>query len=116
MRKLIMAGAAAMTTLMLLGGGVAAAGEVTGNGKETPIKARQSFPDAPAGPAGSFCAFSGQNDQPTGNPDPLEDGRVQSWGDLVQEFARTFGGVSEFTDVIHAEGPGTSCRGFASQG
>ena len=32
-------------------------------------------------------------------------------GAIVQSFATTEQGVSESVDIIHTEGPGTSCRG-----
>ena len=97
-----------------LGAGSAFAGEITGNGKETPIKSQQECDfgtgecPAPAGPANSFCAFSGLND------DPAEDGnRTQSWGTGVSGEAKGAGGVSEFAKAgfIKAAGPGTECRG-----
>jgi hypothetical protein len=86
----------------------AMAGEVTGNGKSTPIQSYQ---------AGSICSFSGQNDDPNEEGD-FADGRVQSFGDIVQEVVGIIGyrGVSTMTDTIKAEGPGTSCRGYASGG
>jgi hypothetical protein len=59
----------------------------------------------------SICAFSGQNDVPTGNEDPLDDGRVQSFGDIVQEVVKTTGrGASPLTETIRTEGPGVNCR------
>jgi hypothetical protein len=104
MRRIIVALVAAVATVLVAG--PAGAGEITGNGEETPIKSRQEFPDAPAGPANSFCAFSGLND------DPAEDGnRTQSWGTGVADapveervFFATEGLIQEF-------GPGTECRG-----
>jgi hypothetical protein len=74
MRKLI---AGATIALIVSGaGGTAFAGEVTGgpSPKPTPIN---DF-----GHAQSICAFSGQNDDPTGagGTKPLEVGRTQNWG------------------------------------
>lgn len=88
------------------------AGEITGNGKETPIKSQQSFPDAPAGPASSACAFSGLND------DPSEDGnRTQSWGTGVAGFVEVVGGRTIGAIISDQQGPGefgpgTQCRGL----
>jgi hypothetical protein len=102
--------AAALVVAM---GGTAFAGEITGNGKPTPINGFQ---------AGSICSFSGQNDDPTGGGDPFEDGRVQNWGQVVDD-AKTFiatdaHGISSLAKqgAVHDEGPGTNCRGFASGG
>ena len=121
MRRFCVAPAAAMLSTLLIAGPVTA-GEITGNGKETPIKARQSFPEAPAGPASSFCAFSGQNDDPNEQPseendfDIFADGRVQSFGDIVQQAIGDLGdgkGASSLVPIIRAMGPGVSCRGNA---
>jgi hypothetical protein len=90
-------------------GGTALAGEVTGKGKPTPI---QNFR------AGSICAFSGQNDDPTGGGDPFQDGRVQNWGKVVEDAKAFIGdgdhGANEVARMFQVEGPGTNCRGFAS--
>jgi hypothetical protein len=99
---------AVCTVLMLVGSAVAAfAGEVNGRGEPTPIRER----------AGSICAFSGLNDDPD-QPEMFEGGRVQSFGDIVQEFVQVVDdrGASTFHEMIVAEGPGVSCRGYASQG
>lgn len=107
MKKAIAGAALAVVTVGLLGA-PALAGEVTGNGKPTPINSYQ---------AGSICSFSGQNDDP--NQEGLfEDGRVQSFGDIVQEAIVILGdgkGASSLVPIIQAEGPGVSCRGYASQ-
>jgi len=99
-------------------GAPALAGETTGNGGETPIKSQQSFPDAPAGPANSFCAFSGLNDVPDGSDspgDPFAPGRVQSFGDNVQQVVRTFpGNPSDYVDLLLANKPGIFCKGFSA--
>jgi hypothetical protein len=66
--------AAAVCAAAVIGAtaGPAVAGEITGNGKPTPIKER----------ANSICAFSGQNDEfqlgELGAP------RVQSFGQIVK--------------------------------
>jgi hypothetical protein len=100
--------AAALAAVMAAAvSGTALAGEITGNGKSTPVSEFQ---------AGSICAFSGQNDDP--NEEGLfNDGRVQSFGDIVQEAIVVLGdghGASSLVPIITAEGPGVSCRGFAS--
>lgn len=68
----------------------ALAGEITGNGKFTPVHSYQ---------ASSICSFSGYNDTPG------EDGfeQVQAYGML----ARAFGGFAPGTE-FH---PGVACRG-----
>ena len=87
------------------------AGEITGNGKLTPVDGFQ---------AGSICAYLGQNDDPTGGGDPFQAGRVQNWGATVnvakELLATDDRGVSSLASVIRVEGPGTNCRGLASQG
>ena len=119
MRKLI-----AAATIVVAGvgvGGTAFGGEITGGPepKPTPIKSYT---------AGSICSFSGQNDVPagdidpvTGELDPLSVGRVQSWGQTLNLAAATFlppgtKGKSGLLDAIHGFGPGASCRGYASGG
>ena len=99
--------------LIVAMGGAASAGEITGNGKPTPIN---------GGQAGSICAFSGQNDDPTGGGDPFQDGRTQNWGQVVDD-AKTFiatdsRGISSLAKLgaVHDEGPGSNCHGFASEG
>jgi hypothetical protein len=93
--------------LVIAVAGPAAAGEITGNGKPTPINGYR---------AGSICSFSGQNDDPN-EPGMFEDGRVQSFGDIVQEAIVLLGdghGASSLVPIIKGEGPGVSCRGYAS--
>ena len=108
MRKPLVAAALAAAFLVATGG-AASAGEITGNGKATPINGFQ---------AGSICAFSGQNDDPTGGGDPFEDGRTQNWGHVLADAKVFIGdgdnGANELASMINAEGPGTNCRGFAS--
>jgi hypothetical protein len=106
-----LAAAALAAALVIAMGGAASAGEITGNGKPTPINGFR---------AGSICSFSGQNDDPTGGGDPFQDGRTQNWGQVIDD-AKTFlatdnRGISSISDQILVEGPGTNCRGFASQG
>ena len=79
--------ASAMLALSATG---AHAGEITGDGKDTPIR---------GGVASSICAFSGLNDF----EDPEFTGRTQNWGQISSSdraFLRSVG-VS----------PGTLCRG-----
>jgi hypothetical protein len=107
MKRAIVGAALAAVTVGLMGA-PALAGEVTGNGKLTPINSYQ---------AGSICSFSGQNDDPN-QEGMFEDGRVQSFGDIVQEAIVILGdgkGASSLVPIIRAEGPGVSCRGYASQ-
>ena len=110
MRKLI--AGAAIAGLVMMGGGNAFAGEVTGKGKPTPV----ASPDSGGRfVAGSICAFNGLDDgSETGNP--VTPGVVQSFGSIVAGLAHEFGGAGSFAHMIHDEGPGTSCRGFASGG
>jgi hypothetical protein len=101
--------AAVAAALVVATGGTAFAGEITGNGKPTPINEYQ---------AGSICSFSGQNDNPA-STEPYDGGRVQSFGDIVQEAIDLEGdghGASALVSVITSEGPGDSCRGYASGG
>lgn len=108
MRKPV-AGAVLAAALVVGTAGTAFAGEITGNGKPTPIEDFR---------AGSICSFSGQNDDPN-EPGLFNDGRVQSFGDIVQEAIVVLGdghGASSLVPVIRTEGPGVSCRGFASGG
>ena len=94
MLRRLLAVTACIAAIVVLGAGSAFAGEVTGNGKQTPIGAAPE--DAPH--AASICSFSGQND---GEPPP---GRVvagvQNWG---QEADR-----QSLPAFLH---PGESCNG-----
>lgn len=98
-----------LSTIMVMAmGATAFAGEITGNGKPTPVSEYR---------AGSICSFSGQNDDPH-EPGLFNDGRVQSFGDIVQEAIGVLGdgkGASALVPIIRGEGPGVSCRGYASQ-
>jgi hypothetical protein len=117
MRKLI--AGAALALIVSGAGGTAFAGEVTGgpNPKPTPV---DTFT------AGSICSFSGQNDVPagdidpeTGEIDPLSVGRVQSWGQTLNNAAAVLlpegSNRSALVGAIHEFGPGASCHGFASE-
>ena len=80
---------------------------MTGNGKSTSVQSYQ---------AGSICSFSGQNDYPN-EPGLFNDGRVQSFGDIVQEAVVMLGdgkGASALVPLITGDGPGVNCRGYAS--
>lgn len=106
MRKILVGMAVALATIVAVSS-PASAGEVTGKGKPTPIDGYQ---------AGSICSFSGLNDDPAAQ-ELFEGGRVQSFGDIVQEAIGVLGdgkGASSLTPIITGEGPGTSCRGYAS--
>ena len=107
MRKLI-TGAIVALAITVGGAGAAFAGEVTGNGKPTPVSDVGGFK------AGSICAFSGLDD---GSESGLgvQPGVTQNWGTGVRGFAAQ-GGVGQFAQagVLHDEGPGSNCHGFAS--
>ncbi len=106
-RSLLVAALAALMVLTM--SSAAFAGEVTGSGKSTPVQEYR---------AGSICSFSGLNDDPD-SPYPFDGGRVQSFGDLVQEAIQVWGdgkGASSLVPIIRGEGPGVYCRGYASQG
>jgi hypothetical protein len=110
MRKSL-AAAAVAAALVVTMGGAASAGEITGNGKPTPVNGFR---------AGSICSFSGQNDDPTGGGDPFQEGQVQNWGKVLEDAKALIGdgdnGANELAHEIRIEGPGTNCRGFASGG
>jgi hypothetical protein len=109
MRKLI-AGAAIVGLVTVGGAGAAFAGEVNGRGKPTPVSEEGGFR------AGSICAFSGLEDGSESGAG-VKPGVTQNWGQIAKSFA-TEGGVGEFAQagVVHDEGPGTNCHGFASGG
>ena len=95
--KSLLAAAACAAVVAAVGAGPALAGEVTGNGKLTPIGAAPNT----APHASSICSFSGQND---GEP-PV--GRtaehVQNWGQTpkaVRDLIATMGSH-----------PGDACNG-----
>lgn len=74
MRRAVVVGVCTLG-LLGLGAGAASAGEITGNGKETPIKTRYV--------AASECAFSGLNDYQEELPPGVEPQRVQNFAELV---------------------------------
>jgi hypothetical protein len=78
--------------LVSIGAGSALAGEVTGNGKSTPISEFR---------AKSICSFSGQNDRVEGEG-PVEP-RVQNWGTIPK--------VVRDELALHGEHPGDACNG-----
>ncbi|GEM_PF-6681778 len=85
--------AVVVSGLLMLGATGAHAGEITGNGKDTPIR---------SGVASSACAFSGLNDfEPPEDPDFT--GRTQNWGQIPKAERDFLRGI----DVS----PGTLCRG-----
>jgi hypothetical protein len=100
--------AALMVMAMTLGASAAFAGEVNGNGDPTPVQDYQ---------AGSICSFSGLNDDPN-DPDPIDGGRVQSFGQIVSKSVHYEDdrGASGLVPIIHMYGPGAACRGYASGG
>ena len=82
------------TLLVSLSVGSVLAGEVTGNGKPTPVNGYVMK---------SICAFSGQND---GNPPPGRTAaHVQSWGQIPKATR----------DAMALEGfhPGDACNGHS---
>jgi hypothetical protein len=99
MSKKVLLALAVCTAVAGLSAGPALAGEVTGNGKPTPIGAAPD--DDPH--AASICSFSGQND---GEPPPGRTAEhVQNWGQTPKEerdFLATIG--------FH---PGDSCNGHS---
>ena len=89
LRKVSLTGFAAAAFVVTMAG-AASAGEVSGNGKDTPIR---------DGVSNSICAFSGLNNDPI----PDGPGRTQSYGQDV----RTMGGFApDF--FLH---PGNACNG-----
>jgi hypothetical protein len=99
--KSLVAAALCASAVAAMGAGSASAGEITGNGKPTAIRAN----------ANSICAFSGQND---GNP-PL--GRtaehVQSWGQTPKEGEPPAQPGRDFLTSIGSN-PGKACNGHLS--
>ena len=90
MTRVGLAAAAALIAMSLAASG-AMAGEITGNGKSLePLHAN------------SICAYSGQNDDPTGiDPENGPPGRTQSYGQNVRK------GLID----PKAFNPGDACRG-----
>jgi hypothetical protein len=90
--------------LVVVTAGAALAGEITGNGKSL------KNPDGTLN-GRSECAFSGQNDTYTGDPNvPDEDGffRTQSWGQIGKE------GRAFLTSI--GVNPGIACNPSKSAG
>ena len=85
--RLWLALASSLVTLAL-SVGAAAAGEVNGNGESLKIEGGKW----PTGlHARSFCAFSGQNDNPTSTDPENPGGRVQSYGySVARHHAKAF--------------------------
>jgi hypothetical protein len=98
-KKRLLTVAVCAIAIAALSASPAFAGEVTGNGKETPIGAApENDPHA-----ASICSFSGQNDDPD---EPGFEGRTQSWGQDVKKAVHAGapppGGV-----------PGQACNGHS---
>jgi hypothetical protein len=102
----VLVGALCAAGFTLAGAGIASAGESTGNGGKTPV-GRHEVP-------ASICAFSGLNDVPDGSDapdDPFAAGKVQSFGDIVQEASKMQRkGASSWVPLITNGGPGDSCK------
>jgi hypothetical protein len=93
---------------------VALAGEVNGNG-DTPMVVGVTPDGHTILHAQSACAFSGLNDDPD-DPDPIDGGRVQSFGQIVSKSVHYEGdrGASTMVPIIHEFGPGAACHGNAN--
>ena len=100
--KSLVAAALCAVAVAAVGAGSAFAGEVTGNGDPTAIRAH----------ANSICAFSGQND---GDP-PL--GRtaehVQSWGQTPKEGVPPAQQAGRDFLTSIGSNPGKACNGHLS--
>jgi hypothetical protein len=83
MSKRVLLALAVCTAIAGFSAGTALAGEVTGNGKSTPIR---------DGVAQSECAFSGLDEAFSGPDDPDPFTHAQSFGQLVKQFG-PMGGV-----------------------
>ena len=91
------AAAALAAAVVAVSASPAVAGEVTGNGEATGMRAH----------ANSICGFSGQND---GNPPPGRTAaHVQSWGQIPKEGP---GGRDFLTSI--GSNPGQACNGHLS--
>lgn len=105
----------AVTSMVLAMGAIAAsAGEITGKGTR-PMVVGVTEDGHTILHAKSACAFSGLNDDPT-STELFDGGRVQSFGDIVQEAIGVFGdgkGASALVPLITGDGPGANCRGNA---
>ena len=109
MGKRLLIGLVAGAFALAVVGGTAGAGEITGGGpngpKPTPVASWEN--------PNSVCAFSGQNDDPNEvNPeDPFAGGRVQSFGDIVQEYVREYSeGRGSHVPVLQENKPGIHCN------
>ena len=76
MRKTLVAAALCSASVVGVSAGSALAGEITGNGKPTPVNDYR---------AGSICAFSGLDDNDF--EAPVEPGTTQPFGGELQAFA-----------------------------
>ena len=106
-KKRFLAVAVCAAAVMGLGANAALAGEVTGNGKPTPIGAA---PDNDLH-AGSICSFSGQNDNPTSTNPENPPGRVQSYGYSAIAQQWTEEGPPHAAGQGNGGVPGEACRG-----
>ena len=98
MRRSLLVVVLAALMVMAMGAGAAFAGEITGNDKS--LKNDDGTLNGH-----SACAFSGQNDTYTGDPDVADaDGffRTQSWGQIDKE-------VRDFLSTIGLH-PGDACN------
>ena len=120
MRRTRIAAASVMVAAGLIGAVAAPAfaGETTGSAHGGPDK--DGTTPINEYRAGSICSFSGLNDDPSGGGDPFQDGKVQNWGKVLEDAKAFVGdgdhGANELASMIQVEGPGTNCRGYASQG
>jgi hypothetical protein len=99
-RSLILAALCAVA-VTAVGAVPAFAGEITGNDKS--LKNEDGSLNG-----NSICAFSGQNDTYSGDPDvPDEDGftRTQAWGQIPHEVRQ------DFIPPSSEDHPGNSCNG-----
>lgn len=79
--------------------GPAAAGEITGNGKDIVVKGK------------SECAYSGINDTPDGDPDAGDPGgRVQSYGYFFNYILRDAVPRPEKNGELFFLHPGNACN------
>lgn len=110
MKSRLLAAACLCAATVLGSGGTALAGEITGGGPDGP----KPTPVATYENPNSICAFSGLNDVPDGSDspeDPFAAGRVQSFGDGVQEVVRTFPGKpSDYVGLLQENKPGILCN------
>jgi hypothetical protein len=96
MRKLILALVTGLVAAAIATG-TAFAGEVTGNGKDTPIR---------DGVAKSECAFSGLDEAFSGPDDPDAFTHAQSWGQLSKDDRAFLASIG-----LH---PSEACNGHLS--